>query len=55
MRIAESTTSIWPEGSYEIYKPGTWNLPTCDWEYLVNDLKTSSEEVEVKVKLKLLK
>lgn len=55
MQIAKLTMRIWPEGSGDGGKPGIWNLLTCDWPYLVDDLKTSSEQVEVKVKLRLLK
>jgi hypothetical protein len=55
MQIAKLTMRIWPEGSGDGGKPGIWNLLTCDWSYLVDDLRTSSEQVEVKVKLRLLK
>lgn len=54
MQIAKLTMKVWPAGSGENIKPGMWNLFTCDWGYLVDDLKTSSELVEVKVKLRLL-
>lgn len=55
MQIAKLTMRIWPEGGGEGSKPGIWNLLDCDWEYLVDDLRTSSEMVEMKAKLRVLR
>ena len=54
MRIAKLTVKIWPDDSAEGRRPKMWDVLTLDWDLLVDDLRTSSEQVGVKVRLRLL-
>ena len=51
MQIAKLTMMIWPEDSGEDREPRMWDLFIFDWDILVDDLITSSGQVDVKAKL----